>query len=39
MAKISVCLMAESNKWRRVIRTFNVTICLFKSRCQSKSSC
>ena len=37
--QICMCLVAESKKWRRVIRTFTVTICLFKSRCQSKSSC
>jgi len=39
MEKFSKCLVEENKKWRRVIRTFTVTIRLFKSRCQSKSSC
>jgi len=39
MAKIFHVLVTESKKWRRVIRTCTVTICLFKSRCQSNSSC
>jgi len=28
------CLVEENKKWRRVIRTFNVTICLFNAGCQ-----
>jgi len=36
MEKRSMCLVAESKNWRRVIGTVNVTMCLFKAAANQK---
>ena len=35
---ISLCLVEESQKWRRVIRTFDVTICCFPTSTATQNS-